>query len=195
MENEIRLKTPKWDKTRREMRLVAFAKTHFIISGIGFALGLVLFALSTLLPYFWVYALAEIVLLAFYAAAGFWHARKKQWKFSCVQEALWAFLDPALIAWGWAALVLLSLFLNVWPLLTFVFVASAFLASPSFLMVCLALTSNLLVSGVGFVIWGILAGGVPPLLFFLGSLWGSRKQGVETDRDESEDVKGVEADE
>ena len=175
MENEIRLNVPKLDKSRREMRLAAFAKSHFVISGIGFALGLVLIAVSTLFPHFVAFAVAEMILLAFYAIAGFWHARTKRWEFTCFREALWAFLDPALIAWGWAALVLASLFLDVWPLLSFVFIASAFLASPSFLMVLLALTGSLLVGEWGFVLWALLAGGVPPLLFFLGSLWGSRK--------------------
>lgn len=189
MENEIRLSEPKWDKSRRELRLAAFAKSHFAISGVGFAVALVMFAVSTVLPYFWVYAVAESALLIVYAIAGFWHTRKNQWKFTCSREGLWAFLDPALIAWGWAALVLLSLFLNVWPLLSFVFIASAFLASPSFLMVLLALTGSLLVGKWGFVLWALLAGGVPPLLFFLGSLWGSRKQ-----KEEAEEGKESEAD-
>lgn len=178
MENEIRLNASKLDKTRREMRLAAFAKSHFIISGIGFAVAVVLFALTTVLPSFWdfwISVAAEIVLLVFYATAGFWHTRKNQWTFSGFREGLWAFLDPALIAWGWAALVLLSMGLNIWPLLMGMFFASAFLASPSFLMVLLALTGSLLVGEWGFVLWAVLAGGVPPLLFVLGSLWGSRK--------------------
>ena len=196
MENEIRLNTPETDKTRREMRLAAFAKSHFIISGVGFAAAVVLFALTTVLPSFldfWIPVAAEIVLLVFYAIAGFWHARKNRWKFSCFREGLWAFLDPALIAWGWAALVLLSLFLNVWPLLSFVFIASAFLASPSFLMVLLALTGSLLVGEWGFVLWAVLAGGIPPLLFFLGSLWGSRK-GLKTEEETQEIAQEGDAD-
>lgn len=180
MENEIRLNEPKLDKARREMRLAAFAKSHFVISGIGFAVVVVMFALTTVLPPFWdfsVFVAAEIVLLAVYAVAGFWHAQKNRWKFSCFREGLWAFLDPALIAWAWAALVLLSLGLNVWPLLTGMFFASAFLASPSFLMVLLTLTGGFLDSrGYAFYLWAFLAGGIPPLLFLLGSLWGSRKR-------------------
>jgi len=189
MENEIRLKQPEPEKMRRSERLDAFAKSHFVISGIGFAVAVVMFALTTVLPPFWdfsAFAAAEIVLLAFYAVAGFWHAQKKRWKFSCFREGLWAFLDPALIAWGWAALVLLSLGLNVWLLMTFAFVASAFLAFPSFLMVLLALTGGFLDSrGYAFYLWAFLAGGIPPLLFTLGSLCGSRKNKAKADEKES----------
>lgn len=189
MENEICLKQPKPDKPGREERLAAFAKSHFIISGIGFAVGLILFAISTIVPYFFIYALAEIILLAFYGAAGFWHTRQNRWRFSRFKEGLWTFLDPALIAWGWAALVLLSLFLNVFPLLSFLFVASVFLAFPSFLMVFLALVCNWLGSEVDFVLWAILAGGIPPLLFTLGSLWGNRRNTAKTDENKFADVK------
>lgn len=189
MENEICLKQPKPDKPGREERLAAFAKSHFIISGIGFAVGLILFAISTFIPHFLVYALAEIILLSFYGAAGFWHARQSQWRISCFKEWLWTFLSPALIAWGWAALVLLSLFLNVFSLLSGMFVASAFLAFPSFLMVILALISNWLGSEASFVLWAILAGAIPPLLFTLGSLWGNRKNKAKTDENEFAEVR------
>ena len=185
MESEVRMNEPKRDKTRREMRLAAFAKSHFVISGIGFAVGLMLLAVMALLSDYIVYALAEIVLLALYAVAGFWHARNKQWRFSCFKEAFWAFLDPALIAWGWAALVLASLFLNALPLLICLFFASMFLASPSSIMVLLALGSGVLEGECGFVLCAILAGGVPPLLFFLGSLCGSGKRSKTEEENQS----------
>ena len=176
--NEIRAK--------REARLAGFAKSHFIISGTGFCVLLPLYAILSCID-LWQYTsllvLVTGLLLLVYIPAGVRCARKKQWgSFDSWKEGLWAFLDPALIAWGWAAIVVLSLFLNVWPLLLFLFCASLFLAAPSSLLVLLAMSSDLDGFGrlvglgwLGFCLLALLAGGIPPLLFFLGSLLGGKR--------------------
>lgn len=171
------------ERGTRETRLAGFVKSHFAISGVGFAVSLPVFAFimhsteETLTRYDLWAVPGVILLLLLYAVAGYWSARKKQWgPFGSWKEGLWAFLDPALIAWGWGALVLLSFYLNVWPLLLFLFCGSLFLASPSFIMVLLALVYHPFVFGLpGLWLWAFLAGGIPPLLFFLGSLIGGKE--------------------
>lgn len=172
------------ERTMREARLAGFAISHFSISGIGFTASLFVFALSTQSTegFLWRYSawliLGNVFLLLLYAGAGYWCAREKKWgAFGSRKECLWAFLDPALIAWGWGALVVLSLALNAWPLLLILFCASLFLASPSAIMVLLAMVYWPL--GLpGLCLWAILAGGLPPLLFFLGSLLGGKKNDI-----------------
>jgi len=164
------------------MRLAGFAVNHFAISGIGFAAGLLVFALSTQSTegILWRHSvwliLGNALLLLLYGGAGYWCARERKWgAFASRNEGLWAFLDPALIAWGWGALVVLSLALNAWPLLLILFCASLFLASPSSILVLLAMVYWPL--GLpGLCLWAVLAGGIPPLLFFLGSFLGGKKK-------------------
>lgn len=171
------------DKTARSERLGGFARSHFAISGIGFAVCLLMFAFimqSTegfLQRYSVWFILGDILLLLLYAVAGYWSAQKRQWgPFCSWKEGLWAFLDPALIAWGWGALVVLSFFGDVWPLLLFLFCGSLFLASPSFIMVLLAFVHYPFVfDWPSLWLWAFLAGGIPPMLFFLGSLLGGKE--------------------
>lgn len=171
------------ERAMREARLAGFAISHFAISGVGFAVGLFVFAFimqsteETLARYDLWAVLGESLLLLLYAVAGFWSAQEKQWgPVRSFKEGLWTFLDPALIAWGWGALVVLSLALNVWPLLLFLLPASLFLASPSSFLVLLALPAGFFGLGwLGFCLLALLAGGIPPLLFFLGSLFGGKK--------------------
>ncbi len=171
------------NRTMREVRLAGFAKSHFIISGIGFFVLLPLYALfSQSDQWCAVFVPVACILMLGYAFAGFQCGRKNQWgPFGGWKEGLWPFLDPALIAWGWAVLVVLSLFLNAWALMLILFFASMLLASPSSLLVLLVISSPTLQSGwLGFFLAAFLAGGLPPLLFFLGSLLaGKRKVGTE----------------
>lgn len=171
--NEIRV--------NREMRLAGFAKSHFIISGVGFCLLLPTYAVISqgFRPqYFSLLVLMDILLLLAYAAAGVWCAGKRQWGFfGSWKEGLWAFLDPALIAWGWGALVVLSVLLNAWGLMLGLFCASFFLASPSALMVLLSLRISSF-DWPDLILWAVLAGGLPPLLFFLGGLLGGKKNDI-----------------
>ena len=167
-------------REKRVARLAGFAKSHFIISGAGFCVMLPVYAILSCIDqrqYTSLQIVATVFLLLAYIPAGVWCAGKKQWgAFGSWKEGLWAFLDPALIAWGWAALVVLSLLLDVWPLLLFLFCASLFLAAPSSLLVLLAMPVSFFGLGwFGFCLLALLAGGIPPLLFFLGSLLGGRR--------------------
>ena len=172
------------ERAMREARLAGFAISHFAISGIGFAASLFVFALSTQSAEGFLYRhsvwliLGDALLLLLYAGAGYWCAREKRWgPFGSRNEGLWAFLDPALIAWGWGALVVFSLALDAWILMLFLFCASLFLASPSSILVLLVIVYW--PSGwVGLPVWALLAGGLPPLLFFLGSLLGGKKNDI-----------------
>lgn len=168
----------------REARLAGFAISHFAISGIGFAASLFVFALSTQSAEGFLYRhsvwliLGDALLLLLYAGAGYWCAREKRWGvFGSRKEGLWAFLDPVLIAWGWGALVVLSLVLDAWILMLLLFCASIFLASPSALMVLLLLRISFF-GWPGLILGAFLAGGLPPLLFFLGSLLGGKKNDI-----------------
>ncbi len=171
------------DRTMREVRLSGFAKSHFILSGIGFVVLLPLYTVCSqgggMIRSHWcaVFVPIACLLMLGYAFAGFWSGRKNQWGlFGDWKEGLWAFLDPALIAWGWAAIVVLSMFLDAWGLMLVLFFASFFLASPSSLVVLLTITSPVMLIGwPGFFLTAFLAGGVPPLLFFLGSLFAGKK--------------------
>ena len=170
------------NRTMREVRLAGFAKSHFIVSGIGFLVLLPLYVLSSqggMIRSHWcaVFIPVACILMLGYALAGFLSGRKNQWgPFADWKEGLGAFLDPALIAWGWAVLVVLSLFLNAWALMLILFFASLFLASPSSLLVLLVISSPTLQSGwLGFFLAAFLAGGLPPLLFFLGSLLSGKR--------------------
>ena len=165
-------------RVKRETRLAGFAKSHFIISGIGVMVLLPLYAAFSRSDH-WsaVFVPVGCVLMLGYALAGFLSGRKKQWgPFGGWKEGLWAFLDPALIAWGWAAIVVLSLLLDAWALMLILFFASMLLASPSSLLVLLVISSPTLQSGwLGFFLAAFLAGGLPPLLFFLGSLFAGKR--------------------
>lgn len=194
MENNVSMEMSEPKKTTQRERFEGFALSHVLISVIGFGIGLpVGLGLANLSEFEWFIAVAiagDAVLLLVYAFAGAWMARKKQWSFpQRFREGVRAFLAPALIAWGWAALVIFSVFAAVWPLLMVEFFGSMVFAFPSFLMVYLALVLNWLVSEVDFCLWAVLAGGIPPLLFFLGSLLGSRRNMAKTDENESADVK------
>lgn len=194
MENKSPLK-PK--HARNESHLMGFAKSHFAISGIGLVLVILLFTLSSHIPYFFVFILIEMILLAMYAFAGIRCAKKEPWALPhSVKAGIWEFLKPALIAWGWAALVIISMLIGSWDLFGIFFLGSLLFAAPSFLMVYIALLFGCFDGELlpALCLWGVLAGGIPPLLFTLGSLWGSRNNKVKTDENESTDVKERDAD-
>ena len=179
MENEMRLNVLKQKPADQESHLMGFTKSHFAISGIGLVLVILLFVLSSHIPYFFVFVLVEIILLAMYALAGIYCAKKEPWGLPhSVKAGIWEFLKPALIAWGWAALVIVSLLMDSWDLLGIFFFGSLLFAAPSFLMVYIALIFGCFDGGLipALCLWGFLAGGIPPLLFTLGSLWGGRKK-------------------
>lgn len=177
-------------RAKRKARLAGFAKSHFILSGIGLLVLLPLYALFCESRYWLaIFLPVACILMLGYAFAGLRSGRKNQWGFfDSRNEGLWAFLDPALIAWGWAALVVLSLFLDAWGLMLILFFASMLLASPSSLVVLLCIvTPSPFSNWFGFILAAFLAGGVPPLLFWLGSLLAAKKNVLsEQSADETE---------
>ncbi len=178
MESDMPFNTLK-PKSDRESRLMGFTKSHFVISAFGLAAVILLFLFSAFISYFFVFVLVEIVLLAMYVLAGIYCAKKEPWELPrSVIAGIWEFLKPALIAWGWAALVIVSLLMDSWDLLGIFFFGSLLFAAPSFLMVYIALVFGCFDGGLipALCLWGFLAGGIPPLLFTLGSLWGGRKK-------------------
>lgn len=166
-------------------RLKWFAISHFAISVIG-VIGMFL---STLLGGYMISVLLlwEVVLLALYAFAGGWIARKWSWcRPQSAGEGLKAFLFPALIAWVWGGAFL---FVTAVPgvqsrmgdagdiLAIFLMWALLFLAYPSswgFAMLFLACGAT--ESPPVLFLLMIVVGAVPPALFVLGSVLGVRKE-------------------
>ena len=180
MENNENLEIQKPKETTQKARFAGFAVSHFVISFVGFAAGLILTPSLETPPSF-LFTVVAVVLFALYAIAGQGLARTKQWSFPRrFRDGAKAFLFPALIAWAWGALVVVSLVIGAWTLLMVEFFASAIFAFPSFYMVYLFLgtapgTELFGMEFLGICLCAFLAGGIPPLLFLLGSLLGSRK--------------------
>ncbi len=169
------------EQTTRKERFKGFALSHFVISIVGFCVAYPAALLLSGSDLFSAAAVAGTAALQLaYAFAGGWQARKRMWtRPRTFREGLWAFLAPALVAWGWAALVIGSVSLPfVEVLFPLVFWGSFLLALPSSLLVFLILVfgSALFEYSMvpGLLLTGFLAGAIPPLLFLLGSLWGSR---------------------
>lgn len=159
-------------------RLGAFAVSHFGISFIGLAAALppILVEGLSYERAFGILLALSVVLLAAYVPAGAVQARKKQWsRPQSFGEGLRYFLAPAAIAWGWGTLVAVTILVGAVSLLAAEFFITLLLASPAVLM--FYLTVVLQDFGLNGWLWLagliLLAGGLPPLLFTLGSLWGS----------------------
>ena len=172
------------DPTQGE-RFKWFAISHFSISIIG-VIGMFISTIHdgamVAVLFLW-----EAILLALYVAAGVWAARKRNWnKPQRVRDGILAFLSPALVAWLWGGLFLfvtavpgiqsglgdagdlLAMGL-MWLLLIFAFPSSWGFAILFMLIGAQDTAFNL--------IWIlIVVGGLPPALFLLGSIWGSRKK-------------------
>lgn len=163
-------------------RLGGFAVSHFLISIVGFASVILFFALE--LNYdlgFWLLVISSVVLLAAYLPAGAWTARRKQWsRPQTFGEGLRYFLAPAAIAWGWGTLVAVTTLLDAISVLVVEFLVTSLLASPAVLMFYVSvILQDLGMEGwLWLWVYVLLAGGLPPLLFTLGSVLGSGKLGV-----------------
>ena len=164
-----------------------FAISHFTISIFG-VIGMFLSALTggamVAVLFLW-----EAVLLALYAFAGRWIARKRNWcRPTGFKEGFRAFFSPALVAWIWGGVFLLLFCIprfrwggmgDARDIIVVVLMYSLlFLAFPSSCgFFILALFAGGLDADIS-AEWGymIIVGGIPPLLFVLGSLWGGKKQ-------------------
>lgn len=168
-------------------RLSGFALSHVLISVFGFLAGLFALALSDLVFIDHAFQIGGVVLPLLYAVAGFWMAWEHNWsRPATFREGLLDFLRPALIAWAWGGLLLVSMFLHTGALGVVMIYMSIALASPSTVLVFCAAMLGILNGGIaGYLLTLFLAGGIPPLLFLLGSLLGSRsKKKKEEERSE-----------
>ena len=186
----VQLRAPKQGE-----RLKWFAISHFAISSIGITgmfLSSLLGGYMTTVLFLW-----EAVLLALYAFAGRWIARKLNWsRLQSTREGVKAFLAPTLIAWIWGGLFL---FITAIPgiqssmgdagyvvtvLLMWSLLILAFPSSWGFAMLFLACGAT--ESPPILFLLMIIVGAVPPALFLLGSVLGVRKATGEEPKTENE---------
>lgn len=162
-----------------------FAAAHFVISlagvliamPVGLILAEVIGDFEVLLS---LIAAAAAVLMLIYGAAGVRAAGECGWeKPNRAGTAVRAFLFPALIAWGWGSLVLCcaSLAGRGWAsVASILLMLSFFAAFPSSLAVFALFGFGVLDGGlISMVLCMLLVGGLPPLLFLMGSILGSRR--------------------
>ena len=199
-------KKPVLHKPTQWERLGSFACSHFLFSIFGAMVlvggGLIWLELEKRYGYEIFFALlmvASLLYLTIYMLLGRWAAGEKMWLAPASgKERISAFLFPALIAWIWGGLVLTAsamVGLAGYHLATALLWISFVLASPSFLMVFTAVAFGWLDGGLLNMILSVLVvGGLPPLLFLLGSIWGSRRaeRGVVRAKEESEVQNGTE---
>lgn len=180
-------------------RLGQFAASHFVISFAGALLALTFgLLLVELIGDFDVFlnlaVVAAVVLMLAYGVAGVRAARVCGWsRPKHAGEGALAFLFPALIAWGWGSLVLCFSILSGpgWTSVGMVLLMVSFFAAfPSFLVVLTSHLPGFLDGGLlNMILCMLLAGGLPPLLFLLGSIWGSCKaeqQAMHAEEDQEE---------
>lgn len=181
MEERVLHRPGQWE------RLGAFAGSHFLFSIFGAVVlvvgGLIGLKLESQYGYEVFFALlifANVLYLTVYVLLGRRAAVEQGWLApASVGEGVLAFLLPALIAWVWGGLVLAAceqVGLESYYLATGMLWISLVLASPSFLMVFTAAAFGWMDGGVlNMILCVLVVGGLPPLLFLLGSIWGSRK--------------------
>ena len=179
MKHINRLSGNEAEKTGWQERLSGFTLSHFLISIFGFLVGIGCLALDNVKLLEAAFRAGAGILLLLYMAAGFYVARDKEWSAPAgVKDGVLAILRPALIAWVWGGLLLVSSSLR-WldGLSAAMLMASVALASPSVLVVLVLAMIGVFDLGVpGYLIGLFLAGGLPPLLFCLGSFWGVKKK-------------------
>lgn len=171
-----------------------FAISHFFISIIGVAgafLSTFLEGAMVAVLFLW-----EAVLLALYAAAGGWIARKRCWcKPQCTRNGVRAFLFPTLVAWIWGGIFLVFLCVpglmsamgDVGDIIAILLMQSllflAFPSSAAFIMLTVfvgGLDANFNAEWPVFFVYMLIVGAVPPGLFLLGSVLGGHgKEGKE----------------
>ena len=182
-------------RTHQLERFVWFAASHVAISIETFFVAILILALGSgspmnQNPLFLCLLGVELLSMAGYWGAGAHLARSRKWTaFSDPRDFWRAMLRPAVIAWIWGGgLLTLTMGVSFVPdgtpaavgaiwsaAVAVLFFGSMFLCAPSSLMVML-----LFVVGMehtwpswSLAVMLLLAGGLPPLLFTLGSAWGS----------------------
>lgn len=180
-------------RTRPLERFGWFAASHVLISILTLMLFIVLLGTSSIIndAVVFLLILLELLALAGYWGMGAYLARHRQWTdFSGPKEFWSAMLRPAVIAWLWGGVLLSIFFLfgfslwesamaELWSNLSAAMVwISVVLCAPSSLMVLLwfALGISQTWPSWSLAVMLLLAGGLPPLLFTLGSAWGSRSK-------------------
>lgn len=165
-------------------RLGRFAVSHFSIAIVGAMLAipvaLILSGVNNEVLGYSVLLLGNVVAMSAYVFAGRLLAKSYCWgSLKNFSTGLLAFLFPALIAWAWGSLMLCVAQLPgrvAWDLVGLLLPVSFLCAFPSFLLVLSTLVLGILDGGLpNMIICMLLAGGLPPLLFLLGSIWGGRK--------------------
>ena len=167
-------------------RLKQFAVSHFVISVLGsllaMAVGFLLLVLASQSEraMYIVLIVCSVAGMVAYAAAGFYSAETYCWNGpKSGKDRFLAFLFPSLIAWGWGSVMLYCASctgLDAYELVSILILANLFLAFPSLVMVVTSLVLGFLDGGLlRMIICMLFVGGLPPLLFLLGSIWGGKK--------------------
>lgn len=182
-------------RTRPLERFGWFAASHVAISIETFFVAILILLIGSgpsmpQNPLFLCLLGVELLSMACYWGAGAHLARSRKWTaFSSPKEFWGAMLRPAVIAWIWGgALLTLTMGVSFVPdgtpatvgaiwgaAVAVLFFGSMFLCAPSSLMVYLWFVVGVSQTWPGWSMWVmlLLAGGLPPLLFTLGSAWGS----------------------
>lgn len=186
------------EPTTLSERFNGFAVYHFILALLmdglfwlmaifGEPFAAVLYEIEDISPW-----LLAAFAMGIYLPAGMIAAKRRGW--TCPRdgrEICLAILQPAAVAWGWAALVIFEICVsNTGFLFLVLFPVSMFLATPSSIFVLcffdfwMTAGSSLDVA-MRLIFIGFLAGFLPPLLFALGSFWQSAR--IEWRRTEAAD--------
>ncbi|MBM6938401.1 hypothetical protein H7U37_07660 [Pseudoflavonifractor phocaeensis] len=167
-----------------------FAASHVLVSLLTLLFFMVLLGMSSIMNDEWMFLLIFLELLALwgYWGMGAYLARHRGWAaFSGPKEFCGAMLRPAVIAWLWGGAVLAMVFgigfylpegaaadilATTGGIIAWV---SVVLCAPSSLLVLLwfAFGVSQTWAAWSLAVLLLLAGGLPPLLFTLGSAWGS----------------------
>lgn len=162
-------------------RFGGFAAGHFVVTALCAPL---IFLMPDLLILTATPLRALLLIAVFYLSAGWIVASLRGWARPSPKEGLKAVLYPALFAWGWAFggwLLFLCPFDPVRNMGFLALISTYFLACPSFIFMLSALSFSLtdaLLDMAFLPLWYLcmfLAGLLPPLLFFLGSLLAKRR--------------------
>lgn len=162
-------------------RFGGFTAGHFVVTALCAPL---IFLMPGLLLLVATPLRALLLMAVLYLLAGWIVASLRGWARPSPREGLKAVLYPALFAWGWAFGGWLLFLCPLSPLRNagfLVLISTYFLACPSFVFMLAAMSfflTDVLFDMAFLPLWYLcmfLAGLLPPLLFFLGSLLPKRR--------------------